>query len=36
MQVAIAADGLAESGMTVVPYVDVHEIHTDVIVLPYL
>lgn len=36
VQVAISADGLAESGMTVVPYVDVHETHTDVLVLAYL
>lgn len=36
MQVAISADGLAESGMTVVPYVNVHETHTDVVVPAYL
>jgi uncharacterized protein len=33
MKAAVAASGLAESGTTAVPYVDVHETHTGVVVL---
>jgi aminoglycoside phosphotransferase family enzyme len=33
MKVAIAANGVAESGTTAVPKVDVHETHTGVVVL---